>query len=85
MELFHNQCAISALPSGVMAKTFNTFKDDLHNTMYIHTAPEQCLKMLVIGNLEQVYEIGRSFWKDSFDITYNPKLAAWECYAAYLD
>lgn len=76
---------MSPLPGTETNKPFKTFYDIPHTTMYMHTAPERCLKMLVIGGIERVYEVGRNFWNGCADLTYNPACLAWkELYAAYL-
>lgn len=76
---------MSAIPGGATAKPFKTFHEDLKTTMYMRVAPELYLKMLVIGGLERVYEIGRNFRNESIDLTHNPEFTACEFYAAYLD
>ncbi|CAN8074253.1 unnamed protein product [Agarophyton chilense] len=76
---------MSALPGGATAKPFKTYHEDLKTTMYMRVAPELYLKMLVIGGLERVYEIGRNFRNESIDPTHNPEFTACEFYAAYLD
>lgn len=76
---------MSVLPGGATAKPFKTFHEDLKTTMYMRVAPELHLKMLVIGGLDRVYEIGRNFRNESIDLTHNPEFTACEFYAAYLD
>ena len=76
---------MSAVPGGATAKPFKTYHEDLRTTMYMRIAPELYLKMLVIGGLDRVYEIGRNFRNESIDLTHNPEFTACEFYAAYLD
>lgn len=76
---------MSAIPGGATAKPFKTYHEDLKTTMYMRVAPELYLKMLVIGGLDKVYEIGRNFRNESIDLTHNPEFTACEFYAAYLD
>lgn len=76
---------MSAVPGGATAKPFKTYHEDLKTNMYMRVAPELYLKMLVIGGLERVYEIGRNFRNESIDLTHNPEFTACEFYAAYLD
>lgn len=76
---------MNILPGGATAKPFKTHHNDLNSTMYMRVAPELYLKMLVVGGLERVFEIGRNFRNESIDLTHNPEFTACEFYAAYLD
>lgn len=69
---------MSAVPGGANAKPFKTFHEDLNTTMYMRVGPELHLKMLAVGGLERVYEIGRNFRNESIDLTHNPEFTACE-------
>lgn len=43
-------------------------------------APELYLKMLVVGGLERVYEMGKQFRNEGIDMTHNPEFTSCEFY-----
>lgn len=48
--------------------------------LYLRIAPELYLKMLVVGGLERVYEIGKQFRNEGIDLTHNPEFTTCEFY-----
>ncbi len=56
--------------------------------LYLRVAPELYLKRLVVGGLERVYEINRSFRNEGLSTEHNPEftmLEFYQAYATYLD
>src|ERR1019366_938799 len=53
--------------------------------LYRPIADELCLKRLIVGGFERVYEIGRDFRNEGIDRSHNPEFTVLEFYQAYAD
>ena len=73
------------MPGGAAGKPFKTHHEALDIDLYLRIAPELYLKRLLVGGLEKVYEINRSFRNEGISIKHNPEFTMLEVYEAYSD
>ncbi|MCP2041020.1 lysyl-tRNA synthetase class 2 [Neisseria sp. HSC-16F19] len=71
------------IPGGAAAKPFVTHHNALDIPLYLRIAPELYLKRLVVGGLERVFEINRSFRNEGMSVRHNPEFTMMEFYEAY--
>ena len=73
------------IPGGATARPFMTHHNALDLDLYLRVAPELHLKRLVVGGLEQVYEINRNFRNEGVSTRHNPEFTMLEFYWAHAD
>lgn len=74
---------MQTLPGGATARPFVTHHNALDMDLYLRVAPELFLKRLVVGGMEQVYEINRNFRNEGVSRKHNPEFTMVEFYQAY--
>jgi len=73
------------IPGGATARPFTTHHNALDMELYLRVAPELYLKRLVVGGIEQVFEINRNFRNEGLSTRHNPEFTMLEFYQAYAD
>ncbi|CDU20296.1 lysine--tRNA ligase, putative [Plasmodium yoelii] len=77
--------SMNLMAGGASARPFITHHNDLDLDLYLRIATELPLKMLIVGGLDRVYEIGKVFRNEGIDNTHNPEFTSCEFYWAYAD
>jgi len=68
---------------GAVARPFVTHHNALNMELFLRIAPELYLKRLLVGGMERVYEINRSFRNEGTSTQHNPEFTMLELYQAY--
>ncbi len=76
---------LTTLLTGAAARPFTTHHNAQDLDMYLRIALELNLKRLLVGGMERVYEIGRTFRNEGMDPQHNPEFTLMELYQAYSD
>jgi lysyl-tRNA synthetase, class II len=71
--------------SGAAAEPFVTHSRYLNAELQLRISLELPLKRLLVGGLERVYELGRTFRNEDMDTSHSPEFTELEAYWAYAD
>ena len=72
-----------SIAGGAAGRPFKTFHNEYSMDLFLRIAPELYLKRLLVGGLDRVYEINRSFRNEGVSTKHNPEFSMLEVYAAY--
>jgi lysyl-tRNA synthetase class 2 len=71
------------IAGGAAGRPFKTFHNEYAMDLFLRIAPELYLKRLLVGGLDRVYEINRSFRNEGVSTRHNPEFTMLEVYQAY--
>lgn len=76
---------LQQIAGGARGRPFKSKHNTYDMDVYLRIAPELYLKRLLVGGLERVYEINRSFRNEGISTRHNPEFTMLEVYQAYGD
>ena len=76
---------LTTVASGAAAAPFVTRSNYLGSDLRLRISLELPLKRLLVGGLERVYELSKSFRNEDLDTTHSPEFTEFEAYWAYAD
>lgn len=76
---------LQVVHGGAAARPFHTHVNALDLPVTLRIATELFLKRLVVGGIDRVYEIGKTFRNEGIDSTHFPEFTELEAYEAYGD
>lgn len=74
-----------SIAGGAAGRPFKTYHNEYSLDLFLRIAPELYLKRLLVGGLERIYEINRSFRNEGVSTRHNPEFTMLEVYEAYSD
>ena len=76
---------LQSVHGGAAARPFQTHLNAFDLDMSLRIATELYLKRAIVGGLDKVYEIGRTFRNEGVDSSHSPEFTMLEAYEAYGD
>jgi lysyl-tRNA synthetase class 2 len=76
---------LQPIHGGAAARPFRTHINAYGMDLYLRIAIELYLKRLVVGGIDKVFEVSRTFRNEGADSTHNPEFTMLEAYGTYLD
>ncbi len=76
---------LQVVHGGAAARPFHTHVNALDLPVTLRIATELFLKRLVVGGIDKVYELGKTFRNEGIDATHFPEFTELEAYEAYGD
>jgi lysyl-tRNA synthetase class 2 len=76
---------LQAVHGGAAARPFHTHLNAFDLDMSLRIATELYLKRCIVGGLEKVYELGRTFRNEGVDSSHSPEFTELEAYESYTD
>jgi len=73
------------IAGGAAGRPFKSHHNEYSIDLFLRIAPELYLKRLLVGGLDKVYEINRSFRNEGVSTRHNPEFTMLEVYCAYAD
>ena len=74
-----------SIAGGAAGRPFKTYHNEYSMDLFLRIAPELYLKELLVGGLDRIYEINRSFRNEGVSTRHNPEFTMLEVYSAYSD
>jgi lysyl-tRNA synthetase class 2 len=72
-----------SIAGGAAGRPFKTHHNEYGLDLYLRIAPELYLKQLLVGGLDKVYEINRSFRNEGVSTKHNPEFTMLEVYRSF--
>ena len=72
-----------SIAGGAAGRPFKTHHNEYNQELFLRIAPELYLKRLIVGGLDRIYEINRSFRNEGVSTRHNPEFTMLEVYQAY--